>query len=572
MDIHQEIVSEIHTALDTLNLPKTTVQIEIPTNATFGEFTSNIALRLYPTLPDSFWSSPRDLAEAIAQHLKTRSLPELSAVTVAGPGFLNFTLSHTALMHTVEKLATGTIFFKDVGKGKTTVVEYSSPNIAKPFTVGHLRSTLIGDAVANILETSGFHVKRDNHVGDWGTQFGKLIVAIKRWGDERVIELSDRPVKQLVELYVRFHTEAEQNAALDDEARVWFSRLEQGDAEAKRLWKRCVEWSWKEFDAIYETLDVSFTENNGRGYGESFFEDKMAAVVEELTASGYLKEGENGAKLFFFPDETLPPLMILKKDGGSLYATRDLATDKFRLSHYGQDILIVNEVGAEQELYFKQIFKIEELLGWYIPGQRVHVKHGHYRFKDGKMSTRKGNVIWLEDVIRQAVQRAQTLAKASQASNIELLAHQVGVGALKWNDLKRSSHLDVTFDWDDILSMQGNSGPYVQYTAVRARSVIEKGKSIAFTGLSETLNAQERAIARHLLYFPLIVERACLEYAPHYVATYLFELAQHFNAFYTTHPILDSEQVNTRLMLTQATATVLEKGLKLLGITVPEKM
>ncbi|MCD8484533.1 arginine--tRNA ligase [Candidatus Woesebacteria bacterium] len=444
--------------------------------------------------------------------------------------------------------------------------------MAKPFTIGHLRSTIIGDAVANLLEATGWTVKRDNHLGDWGTQFGKQICAIKKWGDEEEIAQSERPVKKLVELYVKFHAEAEENPELVDEGRAWFKKLEDGDLEARRLWQKCIDWSWKEFNQIYEELGVRFTENDGRGYGESYFEDKMDVVVEELETKNLLTDSE-GARLVFFPDDQYPPLMVIKKDGTTLYATRDLATDKFRLQKYGADVRIINEVGAEQSLYFQQIFAIELMLGWVEPDQRVHVKHGMFRFKDGKMSTRKGNVIWLEDVLQEARERAQQLG--DDPEHAQTIASAVGIGALKWNDLKRSAHLDVVFDWDEMLSMEGNSGPYMQYTVVRGKSVLQKWQESGFTATATTeadITPEGLEILRLLSRYGEAVERAAQEYAPHLLANALFEIAQSFNTFYNKHQIVADGVPQVRIDLVNATVAVLSHGLGLLGIETVDRM
>ncbi|MDP1710270.1 MAG: arginine--tRNA ligase, partial [bacterium] len=422
--------------------------LEFTDNMDFGDYSSNIAMTIFANqesgsrnqgskhmIHDSSSKSPRTLAEDIVSKLTTDS--SLSAVVekieTAGPGFINFWLKKDVLVDNLiqideEKESFGT---SDINKGKTVIVEYSSPNIAKPFGIGHLRSTVIGDSIANLLEATGWKVMRDNHLGDWGTQFGKMIYAIKTWGDEAVIEKSENPVKELVDLYVKFHAKAEIDSALEEKARDWFKKLEVGDSEARRLWKKCIDWSFVEFDRIYDILGVKFSQEfeDGRGLGESFFESRMGTVIDELEAKKMLIMGEEGAKLVFF--DKYSPIMIVKKDGATLYATRDLATDKYRKEKYDPD-LIINEVGSEQSLYFKQIFETEKLLGWYKEGQRVHIGHGLIRFKDGKMSTRRGNVIWMEEVLAEAITRAKKLG-----SETPELAQMVAVGALKYNDLKR---------------------------------------------------------------------------------------------------------------------------------------
>jgi arginyl-tRNA synthetase len=565
--LKQEIAQLIEKVLQEKEIKDVKVIVDYPADPKHGDYSSNVAL----IAAKKVGKNPKDFATELIEDLrfKIKDLRLIEKVEIAGPGFINFFVAKEALMKAASEDK-----FSDIGKGKTVVVEYSSPNIAKPFTIGHLRSTIIGDAVANLLQAVGYDVNRDNHLGDWGTQFGKQIYAIKTWGNEEALENSDRPVKLLVDLYVKFHEEAEKNPTLEDEGRAWFKKLEDGDEEARSLWQKCIAWSWKEFDAIYQQLDVSFTENNGKGYGEAYFEDKMASVIDELKEKQLLKEGENGAQLVFFPGDQYPPLMILKKDGSTLYATRDLATDKFRLEKYGKDILAINEVGAEQALYFRQLFKLEEMLGWFAPGQRVHIKHGLYRFKEGKMSTRKGNVIWLEDVLEEAKTRAASLQKAETTA--EDLVTQVAIGAIKWNDLKRTPEQDIAFEWDEVLNMQGNSGPYLQYTFARTQSVLRKasGMSLVFPQATEEISADERDLLRLLARFDEVVVEAAGRFSPSTVATYLFELAQAFNLFYQKYPILKGDDTvqHFRLALTSATGNVIKRGLNLLGIQAPERM
>ncbi len=550
-------------------MPTEMLNISAPAQEGFGDYSVSVALQLAKTTK----RNPMEIAREITDNIEKDGLIE--KVEVMKPGFINLWISKDKLLNTLQNIDSS--FGNNITyQGKSIIVEYSSPNIAKPFTVGHLRSTIIGDAVANLLSATGATVFRDNHLGDWGTQFGKQIYAIKTWGNEQEIERSENPVKELVALYVKFHDEAEKDPKIEEEGRKWFKKLEEGDEEARRLWKKCIDWSWKEFNKIYEKLGISFTENEGRGYGESFFEDKMQPVIAELRKKNLLKESK-GAELVFYPDDKLPPLMILKQDGATLYSTRDLATDKFRLENprYGQEVMIINEVGAEQALYFKQIFELEQMLGWTKEGQRIHIKHGMYRFKDMKMSTRKGNTIWLEDVLEEATKRAKDLAKDKVDKKT---AEKVGIGAIKWNDLKRSSHLDIVFDWDEILNMQGNSGPYVQYTYVRCKSVLSKLNLPVIPDpdpKSIILNEEETAILRTLIKYPEVVTDAANNFAPNYITTYLYDLSQKYNLFYQKHQILKEENETTRnfrILLTAKVATVLSHGLSLLGIETVEKM
>lgn len=557
-------------------LKENDIYIEHPQNEVHGDYSTNIAMKLAGQLK----KNPKEIAEKIAGVIVLDGM--VGEVSVIG-GFINITLGAKFLALTVDQvMSKGDAYGSStIANKQKLVVEYSSPNIAKPFTVGHLRSTIIGDAIANNLEMLGYEVYRDNHTGDWGTQFGKQIYAIKTWGNMEEIEKSEKPVKMLVDLYVKFHEEAEKNPEIEEEGRKWFKKLEDGDPEARQLWEKCINWSWKEFDRIYRLMKVSFTENDGRGFGESYFEEKMPAVIDELREKGLLKESK-GAQMVFFENDKLPPAMIIKKDGATLYATRDLATDKHRLKLHGNDIIVINEVGAEQTLYFKQLFEMEHMLGWYKPGQRFHVAHGLIRFKEGKMSTRKGNVIWLEEVLDQSISKVKKIMQQNDRdysdTELEEMTTAIGIGALKWNDLKRQYHLNVVFDWDEILNTEGNSGPYVQYTYARAESILREAKLEARSPKLKAdfdFNEEELVLLRTLYKFPEVVLAAGNTLAPNIVCNYVFDLAQKFNLFYKKHKVLqaaNSEEREARLAITAATAQVLKNGLNLLGIEVLERM
>ncbi len=576
----QLITDLVTKALKDLDLPLVDFSVTHPKEESYGDYSVNVAMILAKRMgppTGEVNKNPRDLAQKIVEAInKDPSFVEqFEKADVAGPGFINFYLKKEFFIGQLEKSLEEGYGHNETGAGKLAIVEYSSPNIAKPFTIGHLRSTVIGDAVANLLVANGWRVLRDNHLGDWGTQFGKQIAAIKRWGSITEIGQAENPVKELVALYVKFHEEAEKDPALNDEARLWFKKLEDGDKEARDLWQMCIDWSWKEFARIYELLGVHHSPefNGGRGLGESFFENKMGVVLDILSKQDWYKEGKEGAKLVFFPNDKYSPAMILKKDGATLYHTRDLATDKYRLETYHPD-LIINEVGAEQELYFQQLYEIEKMLGWYSEGQRVHVKHGMYRFAEGKMSTRKGNVIWLEEVLDEAIKRAGELGK-----NGAKVAREVGIGALKWNDLKGETRRDIVFDWEQVMNMQGDSGPYIQYTFARTQSLLRKAgitrvkpsqevdRVVVMQGLNPCI--EEMSILRWIYRYPEVVAEAGLKYAPHLVATYIYELAQRFNTFYNKHEILKTP---SRLVLTEAVGKILESGLSLLGIQAPAEM
>ncbi len=558
--IQDKILNVISEVLINLGFESGEINLEHPADLAMGDYSTNVAM-VFAKIAKS---NPKELAEKIVKEMNAlrQAQGEFQIAEIqAKNGFINFYLSKEFFTESIKEIVGNKAFGRsDAGKGKKVIVEFSSPNIAKPFTVGHLRSTIIGDSIAKIFEFSGYEVLRDNHLGDWGTQFGKLIVAIKKYGNEEEIAKSGRPVKALVELYVKFHEEAEKDPTLEDEARGWFTKLENGDSEARRLWQMCVDWSMVEFKTIYDRLGVTFD----MMLGESFFEDKMKTVLEDLNKTDFYKESE-GAKLVFFPDEKYPPLMIQKKDGSTLYATRDLATDKYRKETWQPD-LVINEVGIEQSLYFEQLFETEEMLGYFKKEQRVHMAHGLYRFKDGKMSTRKGNVIWLEDILNEGAARASKINPET--------GEIIGISAIKFNDLKSESKKAILFDWDEILNLDGDTGPYIQYVYVRGQSILSKAEAMNL-GVSTEQPTQEILNIEKLLYrFPEIVLSAQKNYAPHTIAQYLLGLAREFNSFYGNTKILDEndEHSGYKLAIVQATGTIIKNGLYLLGIQTPEKM
>lgn len=543
----------------------------LPTsNLSDGDFYTNVALKYAKNLQ----KSPIDFANELVANLNNDSFK----VEVKAPGFINFFLADTFFNSQVSKIINqpdnyGSFSYSS--KFSPIVLEYSSPNIAKPFGVGHLRSTFIGDSLVRLLRFNGAKVITDNHLGDWGTQYGKLAVAVEKWGNLDEIKKSDDPIKILVDLYVKFHDEADKDSSLEDLGREYFKKLEQSDSKVKELWQFCVDISLNEFERLYTKLNILDFDYK---LGESFFENKMPAVIDELKEKKIIKE-DKGAWLVYFDENTgLPPLMIIKKDGTTLYATRDLATDKYRFEKFGKDTQIINEVGSEQSLYFNQLYETEKMLGWVKGGQRIHIKHGLYRLKEGKMSTRKGKTILVADILSEAESRVAKLIKDSNDFSPEekdKLVNWVSVGALKWNDLKRESHKDIVFDWDEILNMQGNSGPYVQYTYARSVSLLANAKLTINNEQLKNLtiqNEEERQVLRVISKFPVEIMRATNELSPHYICHYLFDLCQTFNSFYAKNKIVGGENEQTRLAITKATSQVIKNGLELLGIQAPEKM
>jgi len=566
-------------ALLAIGLPKGETgdfALEHPDELSHGDYSTNAAL----IFSKESKMNPRELAEKLVAELEKGKPAEVEQIDIAGPGFINFHLKRTFFTEQVEKILKEKEKFgsNKIGKGKKVIVEYSSPNIAKPFTVGHLRSTIIGDSIANILTFSGYKVIRDNHLGDWGTQFGKLVVSLKKWGnfdadgkikDVKNLGSSRDKMKYLVDLYIKFNSEVEKNPEMDDSARAAFVDLEKGNKGVLALYEQAIDISKEYFKDIYERLNVSAFDTE---HGEHFYEPYIPKAMSILEKEKLLK-GSEGAKLVFFDNEKYPPLMIIKSDGATLYAVRDLAADLWRRDEYGKGVTIVNEVGMEQTLYFKQLFEVEEILGWFKKDQRIHVAHGHYRFKDGKMSTRKGNVIWLEDIMDEAEKRAGEINQET--------AHVVGIGAIKFNDLKRESLQDIVFDWDEALNLRGDSCPYLQYSYARAKSILEKAKKegvkldpILKLDQKSKMGTEPFSLEKIIYRFPEVVMRSALEYKPHYIALYILDLAGSFNAFYGLNQIVNKEDPQSpyRIALTKAFAVVVKNGLTLLGIKVPEKM
>lgn len=451
----------------------------------------------------------------------------------------------------------------DEGKGKVIIIDYSSPNIAKPMSVAHLRSTIIGQALYNIFTFLGYKCIGDNHIGDIGTQFGKLIVAYKLWGNKERIE--KEPIKELMNLYVKFHKNADEK--LEELARNYSKKLEDGDEEVLSIWKWIVELSKKEFNKIYDMLLIKFDLE----LGESFYLNIAKEVIEDAVKKGIAKHSENALIIEF---ENMPSLVIQRSDKGSLYQTRDLATIKYRKKMFNfYKCLYV--VGSEQKLYFKQLFKAAEFLGYIKQDECVHVDFGLMRLKEGKLSTREGRVIMLEDLIKKAIELSKSIIKdvKSEEEKNEI-ARKVGIGAIIFNDLKEDRVKDIVFDWKKALNMEGDSCPYVQYACVRAKAILNKyGKEISMKDLKFiNLEEEERILIRKIAEFPKIISISAKNYKPHYIAQYLLDIADAFNKFYEKHKVIGSEKEKERIAIVKAAYITMKVGLKLLHIEVPEKM
>jgi arginyl-tRNA synthetase len=544
--------------------------IEYPPNPEMGDF----SLPCFK-LSKALRKSPQAIADEIKSKLGTDGL--FSRVESVS-GYVNVFLDKQAfaanLLNTIltERERYGS---SELGAGKTVVFDFSSPNIAKPFHVGHLRSTMIGNALYRIHQYLGYTCVGVNHLGDWGTQFGKLIVAYKNWGNEAAVE--EGGILELLRLYVQFHDEADKTPELEEIARSWFVRLEQGDEEAHRLWRWFVDISLKEFNKIYDLLGIKFDSFAG----ESFYNDKMDKPVQELKDKGLLEEDE-GALLVRLDEYNMPPALMIKKDGATLYHTRDVAAAIYRKQTYDFH-KCVYVTGAAQNLHFQQLFKIVELMGYEWSKDMVHVPFGQVSLEGAKLSTRKGNVVMLDELLTRSVDRVREIieAKNPDMPNKEEVARQVGVGAIVFNDLSTNRIKDVVFSWEDALNFEGETGPYVQYTHARACSVLRKSNggssSIEFAGAAEVdagqlLNTEAQLALKELYIFGEQVQQAMWKLEPSIVSRYLVDLAQAFNRFYHECPILVEDQAvrNARLALVKSVQITLRNGLALIGLESPE--
>lgn len=489
-------------------------------------------------------------------------------------GYLNFFCSRTAFISDVMKrvdASQGSFAKSDIGAGKTVCIDYSSPNIAKPFHIGHLFSTAVGNSLSRIYSYLGYKVERINHLGDWGTQFGKLISAYKRWGDREVIEKD--PINELLKIYVKFHEEAEKNPALDDEAREYFKKLESGDKETLALWQYFRDVSLKEFNRVYDMLGVGFDSYAG----ESFYNDKMQEVVEILDEKGLLLESD-GAKVVMLDELNIPPCIILKSDGATIYATRDIAAALYRKRTYDFDKNIY-VVGTPQALHFKQIFAVMEKAGFEWAKDCVHVNFGLVKFPDKKLSTRHGDVVFLEDVLNESINKTLDIITESNPDmeDKQSVAKKIGIGAILYTFLKNSREKDIVFSWDSMLDFEGESAPYVQYSYARGRSILRRCdidyKNPDFSLVSSD---EEYELVKQINAFGTAIEDAAAKNEPFYINRYVTLLAKAFNKFYNTCPILkgdvDVETKRARLALVDATTQVIKSALSLLGIETVESM
>ena len=542
--------------------------VEIPPRLEQGDF----------ALPCFRWAkeekkSPEQVASAWCAALLSKPLSrEFDRVEVQG-GYINFFFERSVLADKVLRdirKSSGKFGFVRSKSPPVAVIEYSSPNIAKPFSIGHLRSTNIGAALSRIFAARGWRVVQLNHLGDWGTQFGRLISAYRHWGTAD--SLSDKPMEALYKLYVRFHEEEVGDPTLIEEAREWFTRLEKQDPEAVELWKWFRDLTMRELERIYRMLGVQFD----HFWGESFYSDRLPGLLKELEEKKLTQISDEATVINLEP-YGLPTCLVKKRDEGSLYMTRDLAAAIYRYGQFKFDRMIY-VVGAPQRLHFQQTFKVLELMGYKWFDRLEHVMFGHISFGDEAMSTRRGNIVFLSEVIERAVELAKKIVaeKNPTLENRDEVAQQVGLGAILFADLSAKRIKDVKFSWEEMLSFEGETGPYLQYTLVRAQSLIRKwGKPVDDEAKLQKLTTNEEgALVRELSHFPMVLEKAEADREPFLIAQYLIELAKTFNRFYTAHRIVDApaDLGPSRIFLVWAFADVLQTGLKLLGIPTPERM
>ncbi|MBE6083358.1 MAG: arginine--tRNA ligase [Tissierellaceae bacterium] len=565
-DLKEEVVGLIEKEIDDI-LEKEEIEklVEIPPDSEMGDYAFP-CFRLSKALK----KSPNLISQELAEKIKKNSY--IKKVESLGP-YLNFFIDKGKLTEIVLKEVKEkkeTYGSSDMGKGKTVIVEYSSPNIAKPFHIGHIRTTIIGHALYDIYKYLGYNTVAINHLGDYGTQFGKLIVAYKKWGDREIVEKD--PINELLKLYVKFHKEMENDSTLEEQARHWFKKLEDGDSEALELWQWMRDMSLKEFNRVYDILGIKFDSFTG----ESFYSDKMPKVVDDMRKKGILKKSQ-GAEIVDLEPYGMPPALITKSDGSTLYITRDIAAAIYRKEHYNfyKNVYVV---GSEQILHFKQWKKIVELIGYPWAKDCIHVNFGMVRLEEGTMSTRKGRVVFLEDVLKKAVEKTLAIIEERNPNleNKDEVAKQVGIGAIVFQELFNNRIKDYTFTWEKTLSFDGETGPYVQYTYARANRLLEKGNFSPDNKIDYSiLSAPEEINIIKMIYnFPKEIVTAMEKNEPSFVARSIMGIAKAFNSFYNSCPIMQEEEnlKNARLQLVWATKSVIKAGLSLLGMETPDKM
>ena len=561
MDFKNEVVDLVSSQVD---LPKEKIAalIERPKNAKMGDYAFPAFI-----LAKTMHKNPAIIAKDIAENLSSDDFASIQAV---GP-YVNFAIDHEKLVSsTLKDVLAEKEHYGDQKLGEGNVpIDMSSPNIAKPMSMGHLRSTVIGNSIAKTMEKVGYTPIKINYLGDYGTQFGKLIAAYKHWGNEE--DVKKDPIMSLFHYYVRFHKEAETNPELDDEGREWFKKLEDGDPEAVRLWKWFREVSLKDFKRIYKELGVTFDSYNG----EAFFNDKMQPVIDELKEKGLLHESQGAQVVDMGPDEN--PAIIVKSDGTSIYLTRDLAAAEWRMKEYNF-VKMLYVVGNEQAQHFVELKTVLKKMGYDWADEIHHVPFGLITQGGKKLSTRKGNVVFLDQVLKDAVSLAkkQIQEKNPDLADQDQVAHDVGVGAVVFHDLKNDRLDNFDFNLEEVVRFEGDTGPYVQYTNARAQSVLRKAAAMGEKSSDSDLALDDDwafAVAKDLADFPRIVARASEKFEPSVIAKFALDLAKKFNKYYANMKILTKDdKIGARLTLVQATSIVLTEALRLLGVNAPKEM
>ena len=561
MDFKNKVVDLVSSQVD---LPKDKISqlIERPKNEKMGDYA-------FPAfvLAKTMHKNPAEIAKEIAANLTSVDFANIQAV---GP-YVNFAIDHEKLIsQTLDEVLSEKEHYGDQKLGEGNVpIDMSSPNIAKPMSMGHLRSTVIGNSIAETMKKVGYTPIKINYLGDYGTQFGKLIYAYKRWGNEE--DVKKDPIMNLFKYYVKFHEEAEKDPKLDDEGRAWFKKLEDGDPEAVELWQWFREVSLADFKRIYKELGVDFDSYKG----EAFFNDKMQPVIDELKEKGLLHESRGAQVVDMGEDEN--PALIVKSDGSSIYLTRDLAAAIYRMNTY-HFIKMLYVVGNEQAQHFVELKTVLKKMGYDWADRIHHVPFGLITQNGKKLSTRKGNVVFLDQVLGDAVDlaRKQIEQKNPNLANKEQVAHDVGVGAVIFHDLKNDRIENFDFDLDEVVRFEGDTGPYVQYTNARAQSVLRKAAKMGQEpNLSNnSLNDDwSFSVAKALADFPRIIARSSDKFEPSIIAKYALDVAKKFNKYYANVKILtEDEQINSRLALVEATSIVLTEALRLLGVNAPKEM
>lgn len=558
-----QIVNLLSQNIEVLTSEEISQLIEIPPKPEMGDFA-------FPCfrLAKSYHKAPPMIAQDLKESIGDQAF--LSEIKVIG-GYLNFYVDKAQYaQQIIDKYNNATDYgCSDQGKDKTICIDYSSPNVAKNFHVGHLRTTIIGNSLYKIFSKLGYKVVRINHLGDWGTQFGKLIVAYKKWGSREAVE--EKGIEELMDIYVKFHEEAEKDDSLNDEARAWFLKMEQGNEEALEIWQWFRDISLKEFMRVYNILGMEFDSFAG----ESFYRDKTADVIKRLTDAGLLKESQ-GAMIVPLDEYDMPPCIVAKKDGSSIYATRDLAAILYRKATYNFDRCLY-VTGLEQKLHFAQVFKVIELMGNDYAKNLVHIPYGLVSLKSGKISSRKGNVIFAEDLLRESINKTTSIIeeKNPDIPDKEEVAKQVGIGAIIFNDLYNQRIKDVIFDWNKLLNFDGETGPYVQYTYARASSVLRKIGEVPDT-IDYTLLTDEASIGllKEIERYPQVIKDAAERYEPSVIARYSIDLAHAFNKFYHECQINVEDETTkyTRTNVVKIARYIIKDALSLLGIQCPEQM